>query len=442
MKFHARASRPLAFGKESIGTMAMEIKAPRGTNDILPGDSYQWQYVEEIARRVSNTFGYREIRFPTFESTELFERGVGDTTDVVQKEMYTFLDKGERSITLRPEGTASVARVCLEHGLFGGLMPLKAYYLISAFRYEKPQAGRFREFHQFGAELYGSSSPQADREVIELAASFLNSLGLTEISLNINSIGCPECRKQYHAALKEYFSARASELCETCRGRLERNPMRILDCKSPVCKEIAAQAPVILDYLCEDCNQHFEILKASLDSAGVAYSVDPHIVRGLDYYTRTVFEFIDPVSGLTLAGGGRYDGLITELDGKMQVSGLGFAAGLERLISVMKDRNLFPQQTREGVYVAAMGDGAVSAANRFASGLRALGIRAETDLMGRSLKAQMKYADKTSARFAVVIGENEVESGLVTVKDLAGAEPFETTLSAGPEAIRARLTDT
>ncbi len=417
----------------------MEIKAPRGTNDILPGESHQWQYVEETARRVSDTFGYKEIRFPTFESTELFERGVGDTTDVVQKEMYTFKDKGDRSITLRPEGTASVARVCLEHGLFGGLMPLKAYYLISAFRYEKPQAGRFREFHQFGAELYGSASPQADREVIELAASFLKELGLTEISLNINSIGCPECRKQYHGALKEYFSARAGELCETCRGRLERNPMRILDCKSPVCKEIAAGAPVILDYLCDDCKQHFETLKSSLDNGGIAYAVDPHIVRGLDYYTRTVFEFIDPVSGLTLAGGGRYDGLITELDGKMQVSGLGFAAGLERLVSVMKERGLFPEQRRNGVYVAAMGEGAVPAANRLASELRTLGIRAETDLMGRSLKAQMKYADKTLARFAVVIGENEVESGRVTVKDLGGDAPFETTLADGAAAISARL---
>ncbi len=417
----------------------MEIKAPRGTNDILPGESCQWQYVEEAARRVSDTFGYKEIRFPTFESTELFERGVGDTTDVVQKEMYTFKDKGDRSITLRPEGTASVARVCLEHGLFGGLMPLKAYYLISAFRYEKPQAGRFREFHQFGTELYGSSSPQADREVIELAASFLKELGLGEISLNINSIGCPECRKHYHAALKEYFSARASELCETCRGRLERNPMRILDCKSPICKEIAAEAPVILDYLCDDCNQHFETLKASLDNAGIAYTVDPHIVRGLDYYTRTVFEFIDPVSGLTLAGGGRYDGLITELDGKMQVSGLGFAAGLERLVSVMKDRGLFPEQNRTGVYVAAMGEGSIPAANRLASDLRALGLRAETDLMGRSLKAQMKYADKTAARFAVVIGDNEVESGNITVKDLSGAEPFATTLADGAAAIKARL---
>ncbi|MBQ5743037.1 MAG: histidine--tRNA ligase, partial [Clostridia bacterium] len=274
----------------------MEIKAPRGTNDVLPGESYQWQQIEDAARRVSSRFGYREIRFPTFESTELFERGVGDTTDVVQKEMYTFKDKGDRSITLRPEGTASAVRVCLEHGLFGGLMPLKAYYIISAFRYEKPQAGRFREFHQFGAELYGSASPQADREVIELAASFLKELGLDQISLNINSIGCPECRKNYHEALKQYFSSRAEELCETCKGRLDRNPMRILDCKSPICKQIAAEAPVILDYLCDDCSSHFETLKASLDNAQIPYSVDHHFVRGLDYYTRTFFEFIDPVS--------------------------------------------------------------------------------------------------------------------------------------------------
>ena len=419
--------------------MAMEIKAPRGTNDVLPAESYQWQIVEDAARRVSDRFAFREIRFPTFESTELFERGVGDTTDVVQKEMYTFKDKGDRSVTLRPEGTASAVRVCLEHGLFGGLMPLKAYYIISAFRYEKPQAGRFREFHQFGAELYGSASPQADREVIELAASFLRELGLDRISLNINSIGCPECRKNYHAALKEYFSARAAELCETCRDRLDRNPMRILDCKSPVCKAIAADAPVILDYLCDDCKEHFDVLKASLDNAGIEYTVDPHIVRGLDYYTRTVFEFIDPVSGLTLAGGGRYDGLVSELDGKMKVCGLGFAAGLERLVAVMKERGLFPEPDRQGVYVAAMGQGAVLAANRLASDLRGLGIRAETDLMDRSLKAQMKYADKTNARFVVVLGDNEVESGNVTVKDMSGGDPIPTTLSDAARAIADRL---
>ncbi len=419
--------------------MAMEIKAPRGTNDVLPAESYQWQQIEDAARRISDRFGYREIRFPTFESTELFERGVGDTTDVVQKEMYTFKDKGDRSVTLRPEGTASAVRVCLEHGLFGGLLPLKAYYIISAFRYEKPQAGRFREFHQFGAELYGSASPQADREVIELASSFLKELGLDQIFLNINSIGCPECRKNYHAALKTYFSSRAEELCETCRGRLDRNPMRILDCKSPICKEIAADAPVILDYLCDDCKDHFETLKTSLDNAGISYSVDPHIVRGLDYYTRTVFEFIDPVSGLTLAGGGRYDGLVTELDGKMKVCGLGFAAGLERLVGVMKERGLFPDLPRNGVYVAAMGQGAVLASNRLATDLRALGIRAETDLMDRSLKAQMKYADKTNARFVVVIGDNEVESGKITVKDMAGGEPFETTLPDGAKEIKSRL---
>ena len=419
--------------------MAMEIKAPRGTNDVLPSESYQWQQIEDAARRVSDRFGYREIRFPTFESTERFERGGGDTTDVVQKEMYTFKDKGDRSVTLRPEGTASAVRVCLEHGLFGGLLPLKAYYIISAFRYEKPQAGRFREFHQFGAELYGSASAQADREVIELAASFLKELGLDGISLNINSIGCPECRKHYHAALKEYFSARAEELCETCRGRLDRNPMRILDCKSPVCKKIAADAPVILDFLCDDCREHFETLKASLENAGISFSVDPHIVRGLDYYTRTVFEFIDPVSGLTLAGGGRYDGLVCELDGKMSVCGLGFAAGLERLVAVMKERGLFPSLSRKGVYVASMGKNAVAAANRLATDLRGLGIRTETDLMDRSLKAQMKYADKTGTRFVVVIGDSEVESGKITVKDMDGGDPFETTLADGANAIFDRL---
>ena len=415
--------------------MAMEIKAPRGTNDVLPSESRRWQYVEDAARRTADRFGYREIRFPTFEATELFERGVGDTTDVVQKEMYTFKDKGDRSITLRPEGTASVARVCLEHGLFGGLMPLKAYYIISAFRYEKPQTGRFREFHQFGTELYGSASPEADREVIELAASFLREVGLSEYTLHINSIGCPECRAKYHAALKEYFSARADQLCETCRGRLERNPMRILDCKSPVCKSVAAGAPMILDYLCDDCRAHFETLKSSLTARGIAFTVDPHIVRGLDYYTRTVFEFIDPVSGLTLAGGGRYDGLVEELDGKTKVCGLGFAAGLERLIGVLDARGLFPEQNRQGMYVAAMGADAVRAADRLAGELRDLGLRAETDLMDRSLKAQMKYADKIGVRFTTVIGDNEVSSGTVTVRDMESGATFDVSLAEAARRI-------
>ena len=417
--------------------MAMEIKAPRGTNDVLPEESRRWQYVEQVARQTAHTFGFKEIRLPTFESTELFARGVGDTTDVVQKEMYTFTDKGDRSITLRPEGTASVARVCLEHGLFGGLMPLKAYYIISAFRYEKPQAGRFREFHQFGTELYGSTSYEADREIIELAASFLKNLGLGQIALSINSIGCPECRKNYHAALREYFSSRKEDLCETCRGRLERNPMRILDCKSPVCKEIAAGAPVILDYLCDDCRAHFEALKASLTASKIDFTVDPHIVRGLDYYTRTVFEFIDPVSGLTLAGGGRYDGLVKELDGKTEMCGLGFAAGLERLISVMTERGLFPEEKREGVCLVALDPPAVPVVNDIASQLRSLGICAQTDLMGRSVKSQMKYADKIGARFAVFLGQNELDSGTVTLRDLSGGDPVTVALTDAAEKIAA-----
>ena len=399
-----------------------QIKAPRGTSDVLGKDSYKWQYVENAGRETAEVFGFKEVRFPTFEETELFDRGVGDTTDIVQKEMYTFNDKGGRSITLRPEGTASVVRQTSEHGLFGGLLPIKDYYIISCFRYEKPQAGRFREFHQFGVEMFGPKDPSADVEIIKLAASFLEKLGI-KANLTINSIGCPECRAKFQQSLREYFENRKEELCETCKDRLNRNPMRILDCKSPICKEIAKDAPLITDYLCDDCSSHYEKVKAKLTAANIPFVCDPHIVRGLDYYTKTVFEFLDPDTGLALLAGGRYDLLVKEIDGKNDVPGLGFASGIERLVSVMENAgHSFGKERTPDIYLANIGDATLDAAENIAANLRAEGIFAETDLMGKSLKAQMKYADKVKARFSAVIGDDEVKNKKLTLRNMENGD--------------------
>ena len=399
-----------------------QIKAPRGTSDVLGRDSYKWQYVENAGRDTAEVFGFKEVRFPTFEETELFDRGVGDTTDIVQKEMYTFNDKGGRSVTLRPEGTASVVRQTSEHGLFGGLLPIKDYYIISCFRYEKPQAGRFREFHQFGVEMFGPKDPSADVEIIKLAASFLEKLGI-KANLTINSIGCPECRAKFQQSLREYFEKRKDELCETCKDRLNRNPMRILDCKSPVCKEIAKGAPLITDYLCDDCSAHYEKVKAKLTAANIPFVCDPHIVRGLDYYTKTVFEFLAPETGLALLAGGRYDLLVKEIDGKNDVPGLGFASGIERLVSVMENAgHSFGKERTPDIYLANIGETALDAAENIAANLRAEGIFAETDLMGKGLKAQMKYADKVKARFSAVIGDDEVKNKKLILRNMENGE--------------------
>ncbi len=407
----------------------MAVKAPRGTHDVLPSDSYKWRYVEETADRICRSAGYKEIRFPTFEETELFQRGVGDTTDIVQKEMYTFTDKGERSLTLRPEGTASAVRLCVENGLLTGALPVKAYYKITAFRYEKPQQGRYREFNQFGMELYGASAPTADAEMISLAEDFIKSLGIKGAKLRINSIGCPECRKGYHKALQEYFSQYKEELCETCNTRLERNPMRILDCKSPICKNITKNAPIITDFLCDDCRAHYEELKALLDNCGTTYEEDPGIVRGLDYYTRTVFELIHDKTGLALLAGGRYDGLVKEIDGKMDVPGIGFASGLERLVSVMEEEGLsFGEEPTTDLYIASIGENALRFSSALARKLRNCGINVETDIMARSLKAQMKYADKIAAKYSVVIGDSETENGEAELKNMLNGEKAKVKL--------------
>ena len=417
--------------------MAEINKAPRGTCDVLPQDSAKWQYVEEKMLETARLFGFSEIRLPVFEHTEVFTKSVGDTTDVVQKEMYTFLDKGERSITLRPELTAGVVRSVIEHGLLSGPMPLKVCYIGGCYRYEKPQAGRLREFHQFGIESFGAKSPAADAEVIMLADHLLKTLRLKSYSLHINSIGCPECRKNYHAALKEYFRSKSENLCGTCLDRLERNPMRILDCKSPVCSEIAAGAPVVLDYLCDECREHFEGVKSHLTAAGIEFSIDPHIVRGLDYYTKTVFEFVSTSLGAqsTVCGGGRYDGLIEQMHGA-PTPALGFGMGIERLLMIMEAENAeMPETRKPDIYLAPMGEAAALKCTAICSALREDGFIALTDITGRGLKAQMKYADKLGARFTIVLGDNELSENKAMMKDMQSGEQHETALDNISEAL-------
>ncbi len=410
--------------------MALITKAIRGTQDVLPAESAAWQHMERTALSVARDYGFREIRTPVFEHTELFTRSVGETTDVVQKEMYTFEDKGGRSITLRPEGTAGAMRLLLEHGLHNEVLPVKVAYATSCYRYEKPQAGRLREFHQFGVESYGAAAPLADAEVIALADAVLKALGVAGVTLRLNSIGCPTCRAEYHKALTAYFESRREELCDTCRDRLGRNPMRILDCKSPVCQAVAADAPVITDYLCDDCAAHFAQVQHYLEAAEIAFELDPHIVRGLDYYTRTVFEFVSDSLGAqaVLCGGGRYDGLCEELGGP-HLPALGFAMGLERLLLVLKAQNAVPvAEERCEVYFASLGEAAAQRCFVLANRLREGGVSAECDTVGRGLKAQMKYADKLGARYTVVVGDTELETGVARLKDMQTGETSEIGL--------------
>lgn len=410
--------------------MALITKKIKGTEDVLPKESYRWQFVEQIMREESKAYGFKEIRTPVFEHTELFARGVGQTTDVVQKEMYTFDTKGGESVTLRPEGTAGAARAVLEHALENEGLPIKASYFVSCYRYEKPQAGRLREFHQFGLEEYGTQSPIADAELICAAQSIFDRLGLSQIHLEINSIGCPECRAKYHEALKAYFESYKGELCDTCLSRLEKNPMRILDCKSPICSKIAENAPKITDYLCEECEEHFKSVQKYLDIAGIEYIVNPTIVRGLDYYTKTVFEFVTDCIGAqgTVCGGGRYDGLIEELGGK-HLPSLGFAMGLERLLMVMDKQGIeIPNNDVCKLYIATMGDTAKEKAFALLKQIRECGLSAETDIVGRGLRAQMKFADKIGAEYSMVLGDNEIEQGVAKLKNMESGEQIEIKL--------------
>mgnify|MGYP005904772219 FL=1 len=410
--------------------MGVITKKIKGTEDVLPKDSYRWQFVEDVMRKESAAYGFKEIRTPVFEHTELFARGVGQTTDVVQKEMYTFDTKGGESVSLRPEGTAGAARAVLEHGLVNDSLPIKASYFVSCYRYEKPQAGRLREFHQFGLECYGTQSPVADAELICAAQSIFDRLGIKQLRLEINSIGCPACRAEYHKALKEYFYGYKDELCETCNSRLEKNPMRILDCKSPVCSKIAQGAPKITDYLCDECREHFASVQKYLDAAGVEYTVNPTIVRGLDYYTKTVFEFVTDFIGAqgTVCGGGRYDGLIEELGGK-HLPSLGFAMGIERLLMLMDKQGIeIPEPSTCDLYVAVMGEKASLKSFEIIKAVRSCGLIAETDVVGRGLRAQMKYADKIGAKFSMVLGDNEIEQGKAVIKNMSSGEQTEIVL--------------
>ena len=396
------------------------INIPKGTKDVLPSQSHKWQFIEDCARSTARVYGLREIRTPVFEHTELFRRGVGETTDVVNKEMYTFEDKGGRSMTLKPEGTAGAARLFIENGLASSPMPVKTFYITPAFRYERPQAGRLREFHQFGIEVFGSASCRTDAEVIFAASAFLKSLKVGT-RLELNSIGCKTCRAEYNRALKEYFAPHLSEMCDACRSRYEKNPLRMLDCKEEGCKKFTSGAPAITDYLCGECFAHFEGVKKLLNENAVEFTVNPRIVRGLDYYSRTVFEFVSDQIGAqgTVCGGGRYDGLLEEL-GANPLPAIGFAAGIERLMLLMENSGCpFPEPEKPRIYIAGMDENTRFEAFKITQELRTKGIYAETDLMERSVKAQFKYADKLGAEYVAVIGQTELSDGAVNVKKMS-----------------------
>lgn len=408
------------------------IQKPKGTKDLLPEDSYKWQFVERKVAKVLENYGFKEIRVPVFEYTELFQRGVGETTDVVQKEMYTFDDKGGRSITLRPEGTAGAVRAYLENGMASKPSPVKLYYNMAMYRYENVQKGRLREFHQIGAELIGSSSYLADVDTILMAKSIFNTLNIPNIKLNINSIGCPKCRSEYQKKLREFIGKNLDSYCDTCKTRFEKNPMRILDCKEKKCKELNVGAPMMIDYLCEECKEHFENVKSALSSANVEFEIDSSIVRGLDYYTKTVFEFIDDKTGLTVLGGGRYDGLVEEFGGA-PTPAVGFATGVERVMELFEATNEQVQENVPDLYIVSCGDKETIKAIEIAENLRKLGLYVEKDIMERSFKAQFKYADKLNCKNVIVIGEDELTSGKVKVKNMATGEEVEAELA--PEAI-------
>ena len=415
------------------------INIPKGTKDVLPEQSYKWQYIEKVARETAQVFNLKEIRTPTFEYTELFSRGVGETTDVVNKEMYTFEDKGGRSITLKPEGTAGAARMFIENGLASSPMPVKTFYITPAFRYERPQAGRLREFHQFGIEVFGSPTYQTDAEVIFASSTFLKKLGV-KTKLEINSIGCGICRSEYNKALKDYYKPHLGHMCQTCNSRFDKNPLRMLDCKEEGCKRITANAPEITDFLCDDCRAHFEGVKKLLSAQGLEFTVNPRIVRGLDYYSKTVFEFVSDEIGAqgTVCGGGRYDGLVAQLGGQ-QIPAIGFAAGIERLLLLMENTGVkLPEPQLPRIYIAGMDENTRAKAFEIATFLRLKGISAEIDHLNRSLKAQFKYADKLGAEYVAVIGENELLSGEVNIKNMKDGtshtvkiKDIETYLSRG-----------
>lgn len=412
--------------------MNLITNGAKGTQDVLPRDSFQRSFVEKLLFDIAQTYGFGQIRTPVFEHTELFNKSVGETTDVVQKEMYTFKDKGDRSITLRPEGTTPVVRAMLENGLHNNALPIKLSYLMSCYRYEKPQAGRYREFNQFGAEIFGSEDPAADAELISMANDMFNRLGIKGLTLEINSIGCPKCREKYYSKLKEYLESKKADLCPNCVDRLSRNPMRVLDCKSPICSEITKDAPVILDFLCEECSDHFEKVKSYLNQMQISFKINPKIVRGLDYYTKTVFEFISTEIGAqgALGGGGRYDGLV-KLIGGVDMPAIGFGLGFERIMLILaKQQVSLPEPEKCTIYIAGLGDEAKEMALKLACIARQYSINAQCDIVGRGLKAQMKFADKIEAAFSIVIGEDELKTQIAKLKNMKTGETREISLDA------------
>lgn len=405
----------------------MQINIPKGTKDMMMDEAYKWHYIEKKFKEICDRYGFKEIRTPMFEHTELFVRGVGDTTDVVQKEMYSFEDHGGRGITLKPEGTSPAVRAFIEHKQYAEVQPTKLYYDIPCFRYEKPQSGRLRQFHQFGIETFGTPNMIADAEIIALGYDFLTSMGVSDLILEINSVGCPNCRAIHRKALKEFLTPKYDKLCDTCKSRFEKNPMRILDCKSPIDQDLVKGAPMMLNYLCDDCKNDFEELKANLDAIGIPYVVNPGIVRGLDYYTKTAFEFITNSLGAqgTVCGGGRYDNLVSEVGGP-PIPGVGFGLGKERLLMLMEANGVeIPKPNDSDVFVATMGEDAKLFGQKLCFDLRRAGIRCQMDDIQRNFKGQFKYADRLGAKYTVVIGGDELEKGFATVKDMESGEQKE-----------------
>ncbi|MGO1370937.1 MAG: histidine--tRNA ligase [Senegalia sp. (in: firmicutes)] len=419
----------------------MLTRAPRGTKDVLPNESYKWQYLEKVFREVCNNFGYKELRTPTFEHTELFERGVGETTDVVQKEMYTFLDKGDRSITLKAEGTAPAARSYIENKLYADPQPIKTFYITPIFRYERPQKGRLREHHQFGVEVYGSESPSIDAEVMSILDNLYKKLGVKGIELQINSIGCSKCRPNYDQALKEFLNEKLDDLCETCNSRFDTNPMRILDCKNDNCQKQLEDAPTMLDYLCDECNQHFDMVKGYLDNLEIEYIVNPRIVRGLDYYTKTAFEFISSEIGAksTVCGGGRYDGLVEQIGGP-HTPAIGFGMGIERLLLTLENNNIeLPKDDDLDIFIVTMDEKSKALAMKIIKDLREINISSDLDHLDRSVKAQFKYSNKLNSTYTIVIGNDEIENKSVKIKNMKTSEQEEISLENIVENIKKKI---
>ena len=419
----------------------MLTEAPKGTKDIYGSYMEEWQRVEQVMRELCSDFGIKEIRIPIFEHTELYLRGVGETTDIVQKEMYTFKDKADRSITLRPEGTAGVARSFIEHGMYNNPQPTRRFYIGPMFRYENTQKGRQRQFHQFGVEMLGSYSPALDAEAISVAAELLKRLGIKDVELRINSLGCNECRQRYNTALKEYIGSNIDKLCDDCKSRFDKNPLRVLDCKEESCQRIIAEAPVVLDYLDDECKEHFETVKAILDDMGIKYTVDEKIVRGLDYYTRTVFEFVANGIGAqgTVCGGGRYDNLIAECGGQ-PMGCAGFAVGIERLLLMLEAQNGEFKETNEmDIYNGSIGKEGLVKSQGIAYRMRSEGIRAEGDSVGRSVKAQMKYANKIGAKYSVILGDNEIAEDTANLKNMETGEQEQIKVSELVEIMKKKI---